>query len=163
MTVKAPDLLARFERVLDETVFNLNDPRLHDWTEHASGVRVGRNLHQTFVVIAEYGPLRTTDVGERLGLDTSTVSRYVSALVSEGLVERISDPADGRVRVVRTTPHGTEVLGKLWTRYRELLDDALSGFGPEERDVLVALLGRFSDGLSACMATRGIAVPQRRR
>lgn len=163
MKLRAPDLVDRLEAVLDETVFNIRDPRLHDWTERESGVRVGRNLHPTFVVITEYGPMRTTELSARLGLETSTVSRYVNALVSEGLVERIHDPADGRVRVVRATAHGIKVLGKLWVRYRELLDDALAGFEPDERDALVTLLGRFSNGLAACMEVRGIAVPQRRR
>jgi DNA-binding MarR family transcriptional regulator len=162
MPTRRPDQLARLERALDHVAFNLHDPRLHDWDEREAGVRIGRNLHPTFVMIADYGPMRTTDLSDRLGLETSTVSRYVSALVEEGLVERAGDPADGRVRMVRVTKGGKEVLGKLWKLYRDLLDDALAGFDVEEREMFVRLLDRFSGGLERGLVARGIAVPQRR-
>ncbi|MEZ5099214.1 MAG: chemotaxis protein CheW [Thermoleophilia bacterium] len=46
--------------------------------------------------IAEHGPLTPGDLARRIGLAKSTVSGLVGALVSEGAVARVPDPADRR-------------------------------------------------------------------
>jgi DNA-binding MarR family transcriptional regulator len=44
------------------------------------------------------------------GLDQSTVSRAVTALVTLGLVERLPDPTDRRASILAVTPAGRQAL-----------------------------------------------------
>jgi DNA-binding MarR family transcriptional regulator len=55
--------------------------------------------------IADEGS-RLTDLAERAQVTKQTASLLVAALESEGLVERVPDPADGRARLIRFTPRG---------------------------------------------------------
>ena len=45
-----------------------------------------------------------------------TATRIVARLTDEALVERATDPADGRSFTVAATPKGEALLGKLRTR-----------------------------------------------
>ncbi len=52
------------------------------------------------------GTLRVGDLGERVVLSRSRVSRVVDDLVSSGYVARTTDETDGRARVVTITDSG---------------------------------------------------------
>lgn len=81
----------------------------------------------------------------RAGLDPSTVSRGVAALVAHGLVRRHADPADGRASVLEVTPAGRRVLDRAHSRYGEVLQQALADWTPDEVSALSAALHRFTD------------------
>ena len=55
--------------------------------------------------IAEDGS-RLTDLAEQAQVTKQTASLLVTALEREGLVERVSDPADGRAHLIRFTQKG---------------------------------------------------------
>ena len=55
------------------------------------------------------GPVSVKDLADSLGLDHSTVSRLLSELEEDGLVERGSDPEDRRRRTITLTPLGVAV------------------------------------------------------
>jgi DNA-binding MarR family transcriptional regulator len=84
------------------------------------------------------------ELAARAGLDPSTVSRTVAALVAQGLVERRADQRDGRASVLALTPAGEAALDDAHRRYGELLDRALAGWTPDEIAALAAALGRFA-------------------
>jgi DNA-binding MarR family transcriptional regulator len=81
----------------------------------------------------------------RAGLDPSTISRAVAALVADGLVERRADPSDGRASVLALTPAGREALDGAQSWVGEVLDRALAGWSPAEVAALSAALTRFAD------------------
>nr|WP_218860994.1 MarR family transcriptional regulator [Petropleomorpha daqingensis] len=85
------------------------------------------------------------ELAVRAGLDPSTVSRAVAALVTQGLVERRADQNDGRASVLALTPAGEVALDDAHRRYGELLDRALAEWTPDEVAALAAALGRFVD------------------
>jgi DNA-binding MarR family transcriptional regulator len=87
------------------------------------------------------------ELASRAGLDPSTVSRGIAALVGLGLVERRADQRDGRASVLVLTPAGQAALADAHRRYGELLDRALAGWTPDEVAALCAALGRFTRDL----------------
>ena len=87
------------------------------------------------------------DLAARFGLDPSTVSRTVAALVRSGLVERAADPADGRASVLTLTALGRQTLIEVTTWADERLADALKEWTPEDVTVFTALMQRFSADL----------------
>jgi DNA-binding MarR family transcriptional regulator len=74
------------------------------------------------------GPQRSSALAETACVDPSTVSRQVAQLVKAGLVERQSDPGDGRAALLVSTDRGRAAYASA--------DDV---------DALTALLTRFND------------------
>lgn len=56
--------------------------------------------------------LRMQELGRRAVLSRTRVSRLVTELEGEGLVERIADPADGRSSFASLTPAGRAALAR---------------------------------------------------
>lgn len=76
--------------------------------------------------------LPVSEIGTRLGVDLAWISRTVEQLRLAGDVERVSDPSDRRVALVRLTPQGearSETLHAALNAHSEAILDAI----PEER------------------------------
>jgi DNA-binding MarR family transcriptional regulator len=86
------------------------------------------------------GPRRITDLGAEEGVSQPAMTQLVSRLERDGLAERTTDPADGRVVLVRATRAGTELL----LRRRELrakrLAELLSTLPQEDERLISAAL-----------------------
>ncbi|MFF3868317.1 MarR family winged helix-turn-helix transcriptional regulator [Micromonospora sp. NPDC001898] len=93
------------------------------------------------------------ELASRTGLDPSTVSRAVASLVSHGLVERRTDPADRRASWLATTPKGQSALADANGWYAELIERALADWTPGEVAALCAALGRFTRDLDVALET----------
>jgi len=124
--------------------------------------------------VEQCGPLRMGALAEAEGTSPATVSRHVDSLIQEGLIERVSDPVDGRASLVRASPEGASLLGELRACGTAALRNALDGLSPGERAMirqalpaLQALTERLQggdddgdgDGEPAVPATRPPAVP----
>jgi DNA-binding MarR family transcriptional regulator len=96
------------------------------------------------VLLDDAGPLRASDVVAKLGLDKSTVSRQVAALVSLGLVDREPDPDDGRAQVLSTSTEGHRRLSRLRDARRERWEADLAGWDTSDVASLATLLGRLN-------------------
>lgn len=91
------------------------------------------------------------DLAHRAGLDQSTVSRAVAALVGHGLVERAPDPADRRASILVVTPAGHDALAEAGRWFDAVLARALDAWQEDEIDVLTASLGRFIADLDGAL------------
>lgn len=94
--------------------------------------------------IAADGPMRLTTVAAALHLDASTVSRHVRSLEDRGLLERATDPDDGRASQVAITAEGRRSLAEGAQRRRALVGEALADWSDEDRETLRVLLHRLS-------------------
>ncbi len=63
------------------------------------------------------GPLRMQELGSRVVLSRTRVSRLVGELEGEGLVRRKPDPSDGRSTLVSLTASGARALRKAAPAY----------------------------------------------
>ena len=96
------------------------------------------------VLLDDAGPLRASDVVARLGLDKSTVSRQVAALVDLGLVDRAADPGDGRAQVLSTSVEGHRRLSEVRDARRARWVADLSDWATHDVATLAELLGRLN-------------------
>jgi DNA-binding MarR family transcriptional regulator len=90
-----------------------------------------------------HGPLRPTDLAERLHLDPSTVSRQLTAVAKLDLVHRFADPEDARVRLVDLTPAAREKFTAYRRRMLAQWRRSLEGWEPGEVETLTKLLQRL--------------------
>jgi len=86
---------------------------------------------------------------ERLEIEPITLTRIVDRLEEAGWVERGSDPADRRARILHLTDKSRGVVTRLRGIVETLFEDMLGGFDPGERTVFASLLGRIGENLAA--------------
>jgi DNA-binding MarR family transcriptional regulator len=98
-------------------------------------------------VIVFGGPLTLGELADAEQVRPPTISRLVKDLEAEGLIERLADPADGRVQRVRATEHGRRLLQAGRARRVAALTRDLAALPEEELATLAAaaaLLERLS-------------------
>ena len=91
------------------------------------------------------GPRRSSALAETACVDPSTVSRQVAQLVKAGLVERQSDPEDGRASLLVATERGRAAYAAKQEHRQRMFARVLEGWPAEDVDTLTALLARFND------------------
>ena len=93
------------------------------------------------------GPRRVSNLAECVHSDTSTISRQVSALAGEGLLEKLADPQDGRAQMVSLTTSGKELLDRIRADRAEFFRALLHEWSAEDIGAFTAYLQRFAGEL----------------
>ena len=88
--------------------------------------------------------LRMTDLGERVVLSRTRVSRLVTEMTAAGLVARESNPDDGRSAFVAITDAGTKRLRAAAPGYLASIERCFADkLDPDELHTLAATLGKI--------------------
>lgn len=99
--------------------------------------------------LVQHGPMRLSELSERLFLDKSTTSRVVSALVRKNYVAQRTDASDARATALSVTQHGQRLYGRITNdlvlQQKELLED----LDPEVRNGVVQVLRRLAQAADA--------------
>ena len=99
-----------------------------------AGTDLSPSLSAALATIERHGPLTPSGLAELERVRRPTATRMVARLEEEGLVERATDPGDGRVSLVSASAAGRVLLRKargrknayLARRLRELSDDEVA-------------------------------------
>lgn len=91
-------------------------------------------------------------VGERVGLDRSTVAEVIARLLRRELVDKVRDPHDGRRSLLRLTGHGIRTHRKLAVRTARMNQVFLGPLSAGEQQVLLDLMRRVSDAAESLRA-----------
>ena len=94
------------------------------------------------------GPQRSSTLAETACVDPSTVSRQVAQLVKAGLVERQSDPEDGRASLLVATDAGRAVYQAKQEHRERMFARVLDGWSPADVEALTTLLSRLNDSFA---------------
>jgi DNA-binding MarR family transcriptional regulator len=101
---------------------------------------MSRTHLSVLATLRDAGPSRITDLAETERVAQPSMTTLVSRLEEQGLVQRQSDPLDGRAVVVALTPAGIAELERMTVARAELLARRLEALTPAERAALVAAL-----------------------
>ena len=125
--------------------------RLGEASRRATGLKPHRALDRAAYVILRYlqqdGPQNVSTLADRLNLDGSTVTRQVTALQHDGLVERQRDPNDGRGTVVEATEDGVNQVNAVRAARVALYDKVLQDWSPTDRELLAGMLTRLTGSM----------------
>jgi DNA-binding MarR family transcriptional regulator len=113
-----------------------------------------RPAYQALWRICDEGPVRPTTLAGLLEVDLSVVSRQVRSLEDAGFVLRQPDPQDARAALVSATDAGRLAFERTKQQRTEVLDEVLSEWPEQEREVFVRLLTRFNEQLEASISRR---------
>lgn len=95
------------------------------------------------------GLARPTDLANALDTDKSNISKIVRRLDSAGLVERVTNPADGRGVVIGLSPAGREVGQRILIATRTLFSPEVPALTAEEAAIWDRLLLKLANALDA--------------
>jgi DNA-binding MarR family transcriptional regulator len=93
------------------------------------------------------GPVNVKDLASILGLDATTVTRQVAAMEGRELLDRHSDPNDGRVSVIDLSPKGRRVMRAVQRARRDRARELFAGWPSRDQREFGKLLGRFNDAV----------------
>jgi DNA-binding MarR family transcriptional regulator len=106
---------------------------------------LGTQGFTALAIVHRDGPVRVSDVADRLGVDLSVASRQVASLVAAGYAERRPDDADRRAFRISATERGVAVLRESHRRMVQAFERPLAGWPEEDILALAAGLDRLRD------------------
>ncbi|MEV4775650.1 MarR family transcriptional regulator [Microbacterium sp. LTA6] len=116
--------------------------------ENANRVSPGMlpGAYKTLTTIARCEQVTVSTLAERMLVDKSQASRMVRELEELGLIERSTDPSDGRSFLLRATPLGTERLAAARLPQEGMLMKTLEEWSLRDIDSLTRLLHALATG-----------------
>lgn len=118
---------------------------------NARATRTVGNLERSaYILLSRLGVQGAMSLGElsdAFDLDVSTLNRQTAALLREGLVERIPDPAGGMARKFLITEEGERRLGLARAELIEGLDRVLADWSAQDMTEFVSFLKRFNSDI----------------
>lgn len=136
--------LDRIQNSLIALVRRSVDPRANRRINEIAGTDIERSEATLVASLAQLGPIRMSALAEAVRLDISTVSRQISRLVSADLVERQTDPDDGRAYLLVLSGRGEDVSERLRQAKAAWITALLDDFSSDEQVALADLLERLT-------------------
>lgn len=124
------------------------------------GLQLDPGSITVITLLAGGGPWRPSELARQMVTGPSNVSKILARLTTNGIVERIPDPADARANLITLTPSGTAVANVFVQAGDSLVDELLTGWDDTERQDLVRLLGKLEQSTTALSAHLRNAPPQ---
>jgi MarR family transcriptional regulator, transcriptional regulator for hemolysin len=97
-----------------------------------SGLELTAGEARTLLHAARAGPIRQTDLAERMAVEPMSLSGFLDRLEARALVARATDPGDRRAKLVRITAEAAPLVARLRVIAGAVLDRASAGLGPDE-------------------------------
>ncbi|MEU1924719.1 MarR family transcriptional regulator [Streptomyces albogriseolus] len=113
------------------------------WTTMVSEETTSPQFAVLNTLVAEPG-LDQRTVGERVGLDRSTIAEVVGRLLRRGLLDKVRAPGDGRRSQLRVTDEGARLHRRLTVRTARMNQVLLAPLDPAERELFIDLIRRVA-------------------
>jgi MarR family transcriptional regulator, 2-MHQ and catechol-resistance regulon repressor len=88
------------------------------------------------------------EIGREMGVSKTNVTNLIDGLEKDGLVVRITNPADRRVTYAQLTPEGEELSAALMPEMTKFMQDVVHGFTTEEKTLFREFLFRVWRGVT---------------
>ena len=101
---------------------------------------LGDSDFRVLEVLLHKGALPVNAIGPRVNLTPGSISVAVDRLYCRGLVSRVEDPVDRRIRVVALTEAGRGLIEPVFRRHAQAMEELFAVLSPGERSELELLL-----------------------
>lgn len=99
-------------RKLDRVLTSIYDAELRPFGLKATQTNL-------LVLVAKAGPIRRIEIGKRMSLDPSTLTRNLKIMLTNGWIKEIEDGEDGRGLPVQITAQGRDLLNQIGPAWRK--------------------------------------------
>lgn len=114
----------------------------------ARSIGVTRPQWQVLVTLRRFEGVNQGGLAEQLDVEPITVCRMVDRLQEAELVERRPDATDRRSWRLYLTPRAHQLLEQLRPMAETMIEEALEGIDPQERETLNRLLEQVRENLA---------------
>jgi putative acetyltransferase len=120
----------------------------------------GFSISECHLITELEGSGRATakDLGERLLLEKSTMSRLCKGLLERGYLEATGDPRDRRRKMLQLSDKGTEGAARIHRYAREQVGNALTFIAEDDLSALMDGLTRYSKALRYSRLSRSFSM-----
>ena len=101
------------------------------------------------------GPLTVKELGAKVMLTSGSMTAALDRLGRRGLVERKEDEVDRRVRVVRLTEAGTDLIRQAFKEHKHAMEEAVAAIEEADREALILSLRRLGLGAARRLTDEG--------
>lgn len=119
----------------------------------ASGLGLSSAQWRLMVRVAKEEGITQARLAELLEIEPISVSRLVDRMEEGGWIERRSDAADRRVRMIFPTAKASAAYAEVKSLAGEVYEVSLTGVSPEDRRVLVKALEMMVENLTDAEAS----------
>lgn len=107
-----------------------------------AGIEMTAEQWGAIILLLNSDAMSQGQLGERLFLEKSSVSRLVGGLERRGWIVRTKSPGDSRHKIVTPTPKALETAERCATIARGILKEAQRGMTEDEQLLCLSLLSR---------------------
>lgn len=104
--------------------------------------------YPVLIYVVDEVAARASDIVHHFGIDKGAVSRHLAHLERLGLVERTSDPDDGRAQNVVASSIARRAVAAMRKRRRSTFADRLAGWDDDELQALAEQLARYNASMT---------------
>jgi DNA-binding MarR family transcriptional regulator len=122
-------------RKVNRVLTSIYEAEMRDWDLKPSQLNL-------LVAIAKAGPVRRIDLGKRLHLDPSTLTRNLQVILKQGWIEERPDEADQRSSRLKITPKGGKLLESIAPAWKRAQARARQMLGSEGAALVLGLKER---------------------
>jgi len=101
-----------------------------------AGGELSPTLIAALATIERHGPLTPSELAEIERVKRPTATRVAAALEKEGLIERASDPTDGRACLLSASSDGRALVKRMRSRKNAYISRRLRKLGDEDVETL---------------------------
>ena len=106
---------------------------------------LSRSMLGTLFLLNHRENVGVTSLGEHLGVSSAAASQMLERLVDEGLIERIEDPSDRRMKKISLTTKGCDVLQESVKARMLWIEEMAAKFTPEEEQQITSAMQLMID------------------
>ena len=113
---------------------------------------LGESDFRVLEVLLHKGPMPVNTIGPKVGLNPGSVSVAVDRLYKKGLVSRVEEESDRRVRTVSLTEKGRRIFVPIYREHASLIKRTFQDVSPEEQrqmEEVLKKIGRRAEELGA--------------
>jgi len=122
---------------------------------HINCLGLGLSDFGILEVLLHKGPLNVQELGAKVMLTSGSMTAALNRLEKHGLVARVEDENDRRVRVVQLTKSGEVFIREAFEDHKRAMEVAVGGVTKKDREVLIDLLKQL--GLGAVKSMQQLA------
>jgi len=104
----------------------------------SAGIHCGQDL--VLLALGDGGRLRPSDLADRLGVESPTVTKMLQRMEASGMITRSPDSTDARVNWIELTREGRRLEAHVEDCWKAAEAQAVAGLTMEERLLLRRLL-----------------------